>query len=236
MMEPDRIDVMMKRASRVSSSALDAVKMDTVAHGALEELLTLGRDQDRATSLVARPPKKVRRGVVAGILAAALAGTTGAVAAGWTAHTRVEADGSTEMGSGELIRLDASDLDQVLVRLSQGIPFPSAASFDRAKENIRQVEPTQTSTSSLRSALAFNAACEWTGSWIDALHDGDETAMSAAQAVLDEIPTWSSISGGGMGKLLELRAEGARLGDPSLFQQEYDINCSGGSASSHSGS
>jgi hypothetical protein len=233
MMEPDRIDVMMKRASRVSTSALDAARVDTVAHEALEELLTLGRDH--APPHADHHPRKVRRGVVAGILAAALAGTTGAVAAGWIpAHTGVQADGSTEMGSGKMIRMDGSDLDQVLDRLSQGIPFPSAASFDRTKKALRQPDTIQ-STEGLRDALAFNAACEWTGFWIDAFHEGDAAAMSTAQVMLDEIPSWSSISRGGMRKWLELRAEGARLGDPSLFQREYDINCGGGSASSHGG-
>jgi hypothetical protein len=236
-MEPDGIDLMMAEASRVSSVALDDVKMDAVAHEALEEVLTLGREQDLATSLVDRPPRKVRRGVVAGILAAALAGTTGAVATGWIpAHTGVEADGSKEMGSGEMIAMDGSDLDEVVDRLSRGIPFPSTASLDRTKQIIRQPD-TVMSTEALRSVLAFNAACEWTSSWLDAFHAGDPSGMSTAQAVLDEIPSWSSISGGGMGKLLELRAKGARLGDPSLFQREYDINCSGGSgsASSHGG-
>lgn len=236
MMEPDRIDVMMKRASRVSSSALDAVKMDTVAHEALEELLTLGRGH--VASHADRHPRRVHRGVVAGILAAALAGTTGAVAAKWIpAHTGVEADGSKEMGSGEMIAMNGSDLDEVVDQLSQDIPFPSAASLERTKQIIRQPD-TVMSTEALRSVLAFNAACEWTSSWLDAFHAGDPSGMSTAQAVLDEIPSWSSISGGGMGKLLELRAKGARLGDPSLFQQEYDINCSGGSgsASSHAGS
>ncbi len=53
--------------------------------------------------------------------------------------------------------------------------------------------------------------------------------MSAAQAVLDDIPTWPALvasDGGGLVDVLRRRAEGARAGNPDLFLGDYQLNCS----------
>lgn len=227
MMATDRIDELVARRSKVSDETLAEVPVD--ARGVLGALRDVGLDHAGANASAPAPRRRARRGVVAGIVAAALTVTT-ATAAGWiSARTGVEADGSQDMGTGEMIRLDGSDLDAVVDRLSRGIPVPPGGGFQEWTQGQRGTDPTTMSSSGLRWTLAFVAACQWTGYWLDAFDRGDRTAMGRAQAVLDEIPAWPEFASGGITNLLRTRAEGARQGNPAMFQQDYDINCAGAS-------
>lgn len=226
-MATDRIDELVARLSKVSDDTLAEVRVD--AREVLAAVRGVVLDGAGATASGPAPRRRVRRGVVAGIVAAALTVTT-ATAAGWiSARTGVEADGSQEMGTGELIRLDGSDLESVVDRLSRGIPLPPGGGFGAWAQRQGDMDPTTMSSSGLRQTLAFVAACQWTGYWLDAFDRGDRAALSRAQAVLDEIRTWPEFASGGISNLLRTRAEGARQGNPALLQQDYDINCAGAS-------
>ncbi len=225
-MATDRIDELVARRSKVSDDTLAEVRVD--AREVLWALRDVGLDHAGVTASEPAPRRRVRRGVVSGIVAAALTVTT-ATAAGWiSARTGVEADGDGQ-GTGEMIRLDGSDLDAVVDRLRRGIPLPPGGGFEAWTQGQREMDPTTMSSSTLRQTLAFVAACQWTGYWLDAFDRGDRAAMSRAQEVLDEIPAWPEFASGGITNLLRTRADGARQGNPALFQQDYDINCAGAS-------
>ncbi len=144
-MGTDPIDELVARASRVKEGAFADVRVDARARDALAELFTLGRGDAAALPAATPSRRRMRRGVVAGIIAAVLTATT-AAATGWiSARTGVEAGGG-ENGTGEMIRLDGSDLGEVIDRLSRGIPLPPGGSFDRWEKKL---DPGQTSTSGL---------------------------------------------------------------------------------------
>ncbi|MGI8515844.1 MAG: hypothetical protein ACR2NT_12100 [Acidimicrobiia bacterium] len=184
--------------------------------------------------IVEGPPTRRRLHKRILILAIVLIATTGAIA---TARTGQRSQACWTVGDGtqwvcdssELIRLPAADAEQVVDLLAVDIPLPPGVTFDRWKEHYLNPDAqTWESEIGIRGSLAFTAACEWTGYWLEAFDQGDSTTMAAAQEVLDAIPTWPAVvavDGGGVADALQNRANGARTGDPSLFIDEYRINC-----------
>ena len=151
------------------------------------------------------------------------------------AHTGLFGGGpGTEDGSGEFIRLDASDAARVVDRIGSHIALPPGANFDRWKANNLGASflgrGASMTTSGIRASLEAAAACSWTGYWLDGYRRGDEPQKAMALTVLDEIPTWPATvasDGGGTVASLKIRAEGARTNHPELFMQDYQINCTG---------
>lgn len=186
-------------------------------------------------AIVAGPPTDRRPGKRILILAVVLIGTTAAAIA--TARAGQQSQACWTVGGrdqrvcdqSELIRLPAADAEQVVEQLAVDIPLPPGVTFDWWKEhNLRPDEQTWDSETGIRGSLAFTAACAWTGYWLEAFDNGDATTMAAAQEILDAIPTWPAIvavDGGGMANAMQTRADGARAADPSLFIDEYRINC-----------
>lgn len=142
----------------------------------------------------------------------------------------------SEEGAGEFIRLDAPDAAAVVDQIGSAIPLPPDASFDAWKATSLRPDPetgggSLMTEAGIRSSLSLVSACSWTGYWLDGFTRGDATTMSTAQAVLDRIPTWPAVveaDGGGIVEALRNRAEGARTKNPSLFAEDYRLNCQGG--------
>ncbi len=169
--------------------------------------------------------------------------TTAAVLIGGTAAAAVLVDartgtfglgGRSEDGSGEFIRLDAPGAADIVDELGEDIPLPPGGNFERLKSTLLKPDPDgtgiQMSESGIVNTLSYDAACQWTGYWLDGHERGDEQQKAAAQAMLDRIPSWPAIvssDGGGVVEQLRRRAEGARANDPSQFMQDYQINCTG---------
>lgn len=176
-----------------------------------------------------RPGKRIL------ILAVVLIATTAAAIA--TARTGERSTVCWTVGTGgewvcdgsELIRFPAGDAEQIVDQLAVDIPLPPGVTFDSWKANhLNPDEPTWESEAGIRGSLAFTAACAWTAYWLEAFDNNDVTTMAAVQVVLDGIPTWPAVlavDGGGVADALQNRANGARAGDPSLFIDEYKVNC-----------
>lgn len=169
--------------------------------------------------------------------------TTAAVLIGGTAAATVLVEARTgrfglgprsEDGSGEFIRLDAPGSAGIVNELGADIPLPPGGTFERLKSTLlrpdRDGHGVEMTESGIVSTLSYDAACQWTGYWLDGHERNDERQKAAAQAMLDRIPTWPAIvssDGGGVVDQLVRRAEGARADDPSRFLQDYRINCTG---------
>lgn len=163
-----------------------------------------------------------------------LIGGTAAAAVLIEARTgRFGMGGQSEDGSGEFIRLDAPGAEAIVDDLAQDIPLPPEGNFDRLKATLLTSPDghgVEMSESGIVSTLSYDAACQWTGYWLDGYERGDERQKAEAVVVLDEIPSWPAIvtsDGGGVVEQLRMRARGAREGNPSLFMQDYRINCTG---------
>jgi len=137
-------------------------------------------------------PSRRKRAVIAVTVVAALGLGAGAAAAdGFFARTGLFGSGGEE-GTGELIRLDAPDASEVIAEVGGDIALPAGGSFDDLTASMSG-EPTEMTESALRSTLEFDAACQWTTSWLDAEAAGDTTTMAEAQATLDAVPTWPAL-------------------------------------------
>ena len=182
-----------------------------------------------------RHRRRSTKAVVVATVAAVLIGGTAAAAVLVEARTgRFGMGGQTEDGTGEFIRLDASGAAEIVDELGKDIPLPPGGNFDRLKSTMLKADPdghgVEMSESGIVGTLAFNAACQWTGYWLDGYERGDEKQKAEALAVLDEIPSWPALvasDGGGVVSQLRLRADAARQNNPSLFMQDYKINCTG---------
>lgn len=186
-----------------------------------------------------RTPRRRRRGstraVVLVTAAAVLIGGTAAAAVLIEARTgRLGGGAQSEEGSGEFIRLDAPGAATIVDDLGEDIPLPPGGSFDRLKSTLLTTPPdghgVEMTESGILVTLYFDAACQWTGYWLDGYERGDDRQMSDALAMLEKISSWPAIvasDGGGVVAQLRLRAEGARRNDPSLFMQDYRVNCTG---------
>ena len=181
-----------------------------------------------------RRRRRSTRAIVIATAAAVLIGGTAAAAVLIEARTgRFGMGGQSEDGSGEFIRLDAPGAEVIVDDLGEDIPLPPDGSFDRLKATLltdadgRGVEMSE---SGILGALSLDAACQWTGYWLQGHERGDDQRKTEALSMLEKIPTWPAIvasDGGGVVEQLRQVAEGARQNDPSLFMQHYQVNCTG---------
>lgn len=182
-----------------------------------------------------RRRRRSTRAIVIATAAAVLIGGTAAAAVLLEARTgRFGGGAQSEEGSGEIIRLDAPGAETIVDDLGDGIPLPPGGSFVRLKSTLLTADPdgrgVEMTESGILSTLSYDAACQWTGYWLDGYERGDDRQKSDALAMLEEIPSWPAIvvsDGGGVVEQLRVRADGARRNDPSLFMQDYRINCTG---------
>ncbi|MDQ1424713.1 MAG: hypothetical protein QOD72_2211 [Acidimicrobiaceae bacterium] len=224
-------------------AALAPVRDEDIANGlrgAAEDLLigiTMSPSvESEGTAVRARPTRPRRARVVVIAVAAALAVGATAAAADHLVHAHTGwfgRGGTSEEGPGEFIRLGAPDVASVVDRIGAQIALPPGSDFEQWKaHNLRPAVNggAEMTTSGIRSSLEMDAACAWTGYWLDGYDRGDEAQKSSALRVLEQIPTWPALvasDGGGLVASLEQRAEGARTDRPELFMQDYQVNCTG---------
>jgi hypothetical protein len=94
--------------------------------------------------------------------------------------------------------LSPSEQKSAIDNVSENIPLPPGGNFDAVRSSIDQQGAQQDQTG-LAGALAFAAACQWYGYWLDGYNHGDQSQMSTAQETIDAIPTWSQLSAMGSG-------------------------------------
>ncbi len=195
----------------------------------------LGREvQAQRPERTARRRRPARVAALAALVALAMTATA-AAAIVMDARTGLFGGGEgTEDGSGEFIRLDAPGASGIVDELGADIPLPPGGNFARLKSTFLRPSDDGAgvimSESGITGVLALEAACQWTGYWLDGFHRGDSAQQAKAQQMLDEIPTWKVIlasDAGGLVDQLRRRAEGARASDPARFMQDYQINCTG---------
>ena len=190
---------------------------------------------DAGTARRRRRRRRSPRMVIVATTAAILIGGSAAAAVFVEARTgRFGMGGQSEDGSGEFIRLDAAGAADIVDELGEDIPLPPGGSFERLKSTLLMPDPDgagiEMSESGIENTLSYDAACQWTGYWLDGYERRDTRQKAAAQAMLDRIPSWPAIvssDGGGVVDQLRRRAEGARANDPSQFMQDYQVNCTG---------
>jgi hypothetical protein len=114
-------------------------------------------------------------------------------------------------------------------RLARDIPLPPGGNFDAVLGAISDVQPQQ-EEAGLAGGLAFAAACQWYGYWLDGFNRGDAAQMSAALRTIDEIPTWPQLvevgsgPGGTVNDLKRLAAT-TDSGSPDPVRQFITANC-----------
>lgn len=211
---------LLRRAAPVHDADLDTPEIRTA-------LATLG-------AAIPDEPAGRRRGsrtrmVIIGVgvtAAMAVAAPAAAAALGlWSGH--FGSPESTEEDGSEYLNVESAEFPAFARGLVAHLPLPPGENLDHEIATIARVGGLM-QDQGIAGQLALNAACTWTGTWLAAHEDGDETGMAAASRVLDAIPTWPEIvtvDGGGVVDALRVRAEGARAGDPSSFRAEYDLNC-----------
>lgn len=239
-MNDETLDRLVASANRVCNTDLD---VDSELHCLVPALDDL-REEIMNTSLLQHPVidmtgparssrRRWRRRAAAGITALVVGIGVPAAAYNLMARTGEFGRAGSEEGAGEFIRLDAPDAAGVVDQIGASIPLPPGASFEAWKATSLRPDPetgggSLMTEAGIRSSLSYVAACSWTGYWLDGFHRSDPATMAAAQAVLDQIPTWPALvesDGGGVVDALRRRADGARAKDPALFADDYGLNC-----------
>ncbi|NOX30896.1 MAG: hypothetical protein GXP35_12740 [Actinobacteria bacterium] len=161
-----------------------------------------------------RTSRRIGRRALAVTVALAVLTTVGIAGA---ALRRTELDPATEVFP--------ENRAEAIARLAEGIPLPDGGSFD----GLIDVNYTEDETG-LAGTLAFNAWCQWTGSWIDGTVDNDPGQQHQATIVMRQVPTWPAIAatdGGGTSSTLTAIVTAAVTGDLDTVVVHYQSNCTG---------
>lgn len=140
-----------------------------------------------------------------------------ATAAGAAIFLRQEFDPSTEVLPAE--RAEA------IARLGAEIPLPPGGNFDA----LLEVDYTE-DEKGLAASLAFNAWCQWTGSWLKGELGREPSRSMEALDVMEDVPSWSQLTevdGGGVIAGLEAVVASARGRDFDAVALHYTTNCTG---------
>lgn len=141
-----------------------------------------------------------RRAAVAITIVSVLGvGTAAAAAGGLFARTGEQSPGG-EMGTGEVLRMDADDLPTVLEDLGANVPLPPGVELNELTQYYPANEPTLQAEDGIRASIEFSAACEWTSYWLTSQAADNQTAMAAAESGLQSVlamPDISAHDGGG---------------------------------------
>lgn len=237
-MNDHELDELLASMAPITDDEVASARLGPVAEAMRGAIMTgthQGGDYGDAGARPSRRSRRTTRMVIVATTAAVLIGGTAAAAVLVEARTGTFGlGGDSEDGSGEFIRLDAAGAGKIVDELGSDIPLPPKGNFDRLKSTLLQAEPdgtgVQMTESGIVTALSHDAACQWTGYWLDGHEQGNEQQKAQAQSMLDRIPTWPAIvssDGGGTVEQLRRRAEAARANEPASFMQDYQINCTG---------
>ncbi len=206
-MEPDDLDTVERRLHRLGT--LDRAGLAGVASSESARLL--------CDAIVAQPfaqPASAggrrRRGRGAVLLAAAiLVGSLGFIA---SAADRW---------------LSPADQPDLIDKMIVDIPLPPGGSWDRQREAMASQQATMEGPT-LASALAFGAACQWYGYWMDGELTGNELQVSDALITIQQIPDWPQFADPGsksMVRYFERLSSSAVAGDTAAISDWLTANC-----------
>lgn len=206
-MEPDDLDPVQHRLHRLGT--LDRSALAGVASSVSARLL--------CDAIVAQPfvqPANVggrrRRGRRAVLLAAAIL----VVSLGFIASAADR-------------WLSPADQPDLIDKMIVDIPLPPGGTWDRQREAMASQQATMQSPT-LASSLAFGAACQWYGYWLEGELAGDKSQVSDALRTIEQIPDWPQFAHPGSSSTARnferLRAS-ARAGDTSAISDWLTANC-----------
>jgi hypothetical protein len=175
--------------------------------------------------------EKRRRAAVAMTFVAVLGvGTAAAAAGGLFARTGEQSPGG-EMGTGEVLRMDADDLPAVLAEIGADVPLPPGIELTELTQYYAANDPTFQAENGIRASIEFSAACEWTSYWLTSQAADDQRAMTAAESGLQSVlamPDISASDGGGTMENWRVIANAVNEGDPTVVDGPFFANnCDG---------
>lgn len=197
--------------------------VDSALHALREEILAM-------PAISRSLPSRSKRIVVAlGATAVFGVGVGAAAADGHLFSARTGEHGrGEEVGTSELIDVDAADAPEVIREITMDVPLPPGGSLEGWIEDVPD-ETDVWAEEGILSGAMFIASCQWAAYWLDAQASGDRVAQAEASAVLDEIPTWRAVvatDGGGIVRMHQRIADAARRGDPQALRDAgYQVNC-----------
>lgn len=163
------------------------------------------------------PRRRTRLFLGVGVTAVAV-GVGGVATAGvFSAHTgkyAADAEDRRLGGPGERLDPAAPDYATVLAQVTRDVPFPA----DRDREAFVQAEvrsdqrdahpgESGVSTGELRFWAARSAVCAWADRWAAATAAGDAEARSHAATMLEQAPTWPSVTAVDNKQVIRYRVE-----------------------------
>lgn len=122
------------------------------------------------------------------------------------------------------------EADAAIDRLGDDIALPPGGSWYLIRGWF-EANPTYIDELGLRSMLEFNAACQWTGFWLDAVDRDDTAAAGLAVAALSAIPDSPVLNVTSRGETtarMQRIADDASAGDTTWIREFWSINCDPG--------
>ncbi len=118
--------------------------------------------------------------------------TTGAATFWVSVHTGLYGHpNTTEEDGSEWLNVDSPEIIQVIDRDTKKYSLPPAGSWSAFKADWPTKEPMRLQATGIEGAVAWESSCQWRGYWLAGYQAKNPSQMSAAQAVLDQVPNWS---------------------------------------------
>jgi hypothetical protein len=152
-----------------------------------------------------RQPRRRRKRLVVGAIAAALLlGTSVAAADVYTSHTGKGPSDAEDLslgGPGERLDSAAPDFGKAVAEATEDIPFPDASSRAFAVQDqvhdFRFATPRDTemvSTGAIRAWVADAALCSWSNQWAAATRSNDDAGRLKAITMIQAAPGWPAVT------------------------------------------
>jgi hypothetical protein len=123
--------------------------------------------------------------------------------------------------------LSPADQPDLIDQMIVDIPLPPGGTWDRQREAMAAQQATM-ERPTLASALAFGAACQWYGYWMEGELAGNQSQVSDAIATIEQIPDWPQYADPGSkstaGYFEGLRSS-ALAGDTAAISDWLTANC-----------
>ncbi len=123
--------------------------------------------------------------------------------------------------------LSPNDQPDLIDRMIVDIPLPPGGTWDRQREAMASQQATMEAPT-LASALAFGAACQWYGYWMDGEVAGNKTQASDALVTIQQIPDWPQFADPGSkstARYFEGLRSSALAGDTNAISDWLTANC-----------
>jgi hypothetical protein len=124
--------------------------------------------------------------------------------------------------------LSPADQPDLIDNLIVDIPLPPGGTWDRQREAIASQQATMEGLPSLASGLAFGAACQWYGYWMEGELAGNESQVSDAIVTIQQIPDWPQFDYPGVrstARHFERLRTSVLAGDTAAISDWLTANC-----------